>query len=132
MWQSLADATSNITNAMTTALTVVLDRVGAVVQHIYLILVRQQIILGVQEVLIGLCWITLAIAAWHLIRFVNKKRSWADLDKAVIIAALGIVLLVSSITGLRGIIAALPRVANPEYYAIQDGVNLLKEVKNVK
>lgn len=131
-WQALTHMTDQIgqgMNQLVAGLGTVLSTVGQVVQHLYMVLVRQQIILGIQQFLWGLIWWAVALTVVLIIRHINHKRSWAKLDKYVVMAILVIVLYISVTNGAKNLIGSLPQLLNPEYYAIQDGARIYGELK---
>lgn len=129
MWHTLETVNNNITGALTNAFTAITGYAVQVISHLYMVLVRQQLIIGIQQLLYGLLWISMTILAIVCIRYIRGKKDWASLDRNTLILVASIVLLVSFITGSRIIIESLPRLLNPEYYAIIEGARILKEVR---
>lgn len=106
-----------------------LATVMQVAQHLYLILVRQQVILGVQEFLQGILWYVGAFMVYRLHLAVYKKDNLAQWDKFAAGLFLVLVSLFLTVKGTEHVIASLPRLFNPEYYAIQEGVQILHQIK---
>lgn len=106
-----------------------LATVMQVAQHLYLILVRQQVILGVQEFLWGIIWYIGAFMVYRFHRAAWKKEGLAEWDKYAVGLFLVLIVLLLTIRGTEHVITSLPRLFNPEYYAIQEGVQILHQIK---
>lgn len=117
------------TNLLTEGLTKLAEQAGVLLTHLWVIFTRQQLILGLQEFISGLAFTIAAGFAYKTLLKVNKNKKLADMDKG----ALQFIFFVATITlvtiGFNHIIGSLPRLINPEYYALQESVRLLKEVK---
>ncbi len=106
-----------------------LSTVMQVAQHLYLILVRQQVILGVQEFLQGILWYVGAFIVYRFHKAVWKKEGLAEWDKYAVGLFFIIIVLILTVKGTEHVLASLPRLFNPEYYAIQEGVQILHQIK---
>lgn len=106
-----------------------LATVMQVAHHLYLILVRQQVILGLQEFLWGILWYIGAFVIYRVHLVIYKKDNIAHWDKFAAGLFLVIISLILVIRGTEHIITSLPRLLNPEYYAIKDGFLLLQQIK---
>lgn len=139
MWQYMENTQKGIGDSMNSLGIALLDVLGVaalklelIATHLYLILVRQQILLGLQQLVIGLLWLTVSVLTWRFLLSVKKKRSWAASDRSLVSAVCILVIGASFLTGVSTITNSLPRIINPEYYALQDAVRILEAANNAR
>ncbi len=117
-------------------LQLVATQAGLVLQQLWIILVRQQIILGAQEFIKGLAEVIAGIAIYKIMTG-KIKTAVADKSEDGLTAQDGLftaafvflVAIVVVIWGADKMIASLPQLFNPQYNAIHEAVQILKEVK---
>lgn len=124
MWQAL----TNISNNIGIIFTKIAHQAGIAFTHIWIVLSKQQLILGLQDLLRGLVLVVIAIVMGFGLRKVIKKQ-WFLEDKLVASIILGVLGIYFLIVGLNLMIDSLPRILNPEYYAMQDAVRMLQNLK---
>lgn len=120
---------THTTDLLTEGVGKLAEQAGVLLSHLWIVFTRQQLILGLQEFLTGLAMLIASIFTYKALVKYNKEKKMAQLDKY----ALQLVFLVATIwlvvAGLQDTIASLPRLINPEYYALQESIKLLKEIK---
>ncbi len=114
-----------IYNDVSSAIAVLSQKLGVAAEHVYGVLVRQQVAEGIFSlVAIALCIIGIFIAskfAKYGLSIYEKHEDTAFL--IVIIAGAGIIIMLSaSIFNTSGVL----KIVNPEYYAIQEITKMVK------
>jgi hypothetical protein len=121
MWESLGTITQEIGKGIST----LWNQAVLLLVHLYGILVRQSYVVGAQILFVALMWLLGGIVLWKLMKYINKKIK-ATVDKVVVIGAMSIILILAIVRFTEGVVRAIPYIANPEYYAIQSSVTILK------
>ena len=110
------------------ALTKGFEVAGVVIAHLYSVLIRQEIVMGLMWSSLGALLLISALVTVKIIKKVyNSKLDAWDKNSAIIICSLIILWLVLS--GITLITTWLPHLLNPEYYALQNAVTLLHQIK---
>jgi len=109
-------------------LTQLAEVVGKTAVHLYTVLVRQQIVYGVQNLVYFLLYFGFAIFAGLMYKKFNKTSLHSE-DKLMIYALL-LVLAVYSVTqAIPYLNTAIAYFINPEYYAILEAKTILQSIK---
>lgn len=128
MWQGILDGFGQLFSSLGSIIESGFAGAQIIALHVYTIIAKQYFIYGLQTLLKGVVWISLGIVLIRLNSMVIKKLKPVKLDETVMT---GIVVIVTGIVvyiGLTTMIASLTYLLNPEYYAIQDSVNLIKSL----
>lgn len=120
---------THTTDLLTEGLTSLAEKAGVLLTHVWVIFTKQQLILGLQELLTGLAMLFVGGFFYKQIKSVNKDKKMADTDKGFILIILVLALAWFLYHGFQSTVASLPRLINPEYYALQEAANLLKQIK---
>lgn len=110
-------------------ITLIATQAGMVVEHLWIILTKQQILYGLQEFLFGLMGIGFALIIARAMDQL-KKTKMAKMDRYTLHAVLFVVMLVGIFWGASVMVDSLPRLFNPEYYSIKEAVDLLQKIKH--
>lgn len=124
-----ASFVQHVTDQIAAAITSLAATAGLLLQHLWEILTRQQIILGLQQLLVGIAMIVGSIISYKLFRKFWQKKGMNNVDKYFTMAIFFVIALWLVVHGLQYSIDSLPRLLNPEYYALQESVKILQQVK---
>jgi hypothetical protein len=103
-------------------------KVGA--EHVYAVLVRQQVVNSVVYLLLGIFALILGILSykqWGLIQYDSRLDEVIEVRPLVFTVAFGLTSLVLSIMFFVNLDLVVMGFANPEYGAIQDVINFVKD-----
>jgi predicted transporter len=128
--KALVQGTGGLINNIVILLNQALHQAGVVINHLYLVLVKQQFLYGIQEALLGLFYLIAGIIAYRFYLKVEAKTEWDSLDRHLVIALLLIVVAGATYFGLSHIVSSVTRIFNPEYYAIQDGLKMIQQLRS--
>ena len=115
-----------IYNDISGAIAVLAQKLGVAAEHVYATLVRQQIVEGIAAIaaiiaaLIGIC--VVVILGKLCFKLDNEGHEWP----VVIIGCIAAVILVFSIGTLVISPSDILKLFNPEYYAIQEIIKMVK------
>lgn len=108
------------------ALTQLASLLGTTALHIYQIFVRQQIVVGISNLIGVTVWILGLFVGFKFTKFISDED-----DKADWVITAGVIASVWSIAwfaGLFGVFTdSIKKISNPEYYAIQEISGLIKD-----
>lgn len=123
------DFLKSTTELLTSSLTVLAEKAGLLLTHLWVIFTKQQLILGLQELLSGIFLFVGGLISYRVLSKYRASKRMNALDRGVMMALFFILTLWFVIKGLSLSIDSLPRLLNPEYYALQESVQLLNQVK---
>lgn len=112
---------SNVVNQISEQLKSALSKLGDGAEYVAGIFVKQQIVVGIQDLISSVVGITVAfVLLRNMVRWERKYRAEGFIITFSIIASIVILVFV-----LSGIDSVVGRLVNPEYYAIQDVMRML-------
>lgn len=118
-----------INNEVVQGLTFGYNQAQTLVVHVYSVLVEQQLILGFQMLITGLLYVVMAILATYVFRRIWKLSKVDIWDKSVVMIAAATFGAWSVVNGITMIIGSLPYIINPQYYALQESLQILNRLK---
>lgn len=119
---------THITDLLVGSVQKLAEQAGVLLTHLWVIFTRQQLILGLQELLGGLAMIIGGLISFKYLRRYAKDKKMNGLDRFFLLVILFILTLWLVVHGTQLGIASLPRLLNPEYYALQESIELLKQI----
>lgn len=100
---------------------------GVAAEHVYGILVKQQVAEGIATIaLMPLALIILSVILTKLVKALKKYDGWDNTHIMIPTVLVACVLGVASIVALVMIPGGLMKIMNPEYYAIQEIMDVIK------
>ena len=103
-------------------------KVGA--EHVYTVLVRQQVVNSVVYLLLGIFSLILGVLSykqWGLIQYDSRKDEFNEVRPLVFTVAFGLTSFVLSLVFFLNLDLVVMGFANPEYGAMQDVINFVKD-----
>lgn len=120
----------DVIDKLSSAITSIAAGAGLLLQHLWIILTRQQLIIGLQQLLVGIGMLVASGLTYKFFRnIVVKNKKFDSLDKTVVLLVGFVVVSYLVINGFQDVVNSLPHLLNPEYYALQESVKLLQQVK---
>lgn len=137
MNEQTLDLLYNFGGEIKEALSQVAQGLGVAAEHVYLVLLRQQVVLGV----ISLAWPILSIIIFlivsklyirYLLKPAYKHEFSSEGDFFISIGAilLGIGWIVLLVHSVIAIMNGIGHLINPEYYALQQIIEFVDQIKN--
>ncbi len=120
---------THISDLLFQNLTKLAEAAGIVLQRLWVILTRQQLVLGLQQLLTGLALLIGSFITYRFFSNYNKDKKMNNVDRYGLMIIFFVLTLFFVINGVRIAIGSLPMIINPEYYALQESVKLLNQVK---
>lgn len=120
------------------ALTEIAKGLGVAAEHVYEVLVRQQVVIGIT----GILWPILAVIVllvlsklfvkYLAVPALKKQIKSEDLAVIILFAAifLGIGWVVLLINGIISVVESVGHLINPEYYALKEILGFIDQIKN--
>jgi Co/Zn/Cd efflux system component len=99
------------------------------VEHLWIILTKQQVLYGLQQFFKGAIGVIVALIAARIMSNVHKSKRVALWDKNTALVILFFTVVITAFWGASMVVDSLPRLFNPEYYSIKDAVNMIQQVK---
>lgn len=122
------ETVNNFGEAVGQVFTSLADIIGKTAMHLYTVLVRQQIVYGIQNLVYFLLYAGFAVFAAMMYKKFNKSSLHSE-DKLIIYALL-LGLAVYSVTqAIPYLNTAVAYFVNPEYYAIMEAKTILESVR---
>ncbi len=105
--------------------------------HLWMVLVRQQLVYGYQTLVTGILLVIASIVTARIFRksfvSVKGKDKWDAWDRIALLLVIGIggcyISIWLLVTGFGDIISSIPHILNPEYYALQESIQILNQIK---
>jgi hypothetical protein len=122
------EQTNTLLNSIQQNMSLIASQAGVLVERLWLILTKQQVLLGIQEFLKGIFSIGVALgfAKWMEKIIKSRMASW---DKRALIILFTLTSLGLIFWGAIVIVDSLPRLFNPEYYSLKEAVDMLQKVR---
>lgn len=120
---------NTILESISKNITAIAAQAGVLAEHLWFILTKQQVLYGLQQLLKGLFGVAIALIAARVMENLNKSKRVALWDKRTALVVLFFIILVTTFWGASMVVDSLPRLFNPEYYAIKEAVNMIQQVK---
>lgn len=122
------EQTNTLLDSISQNITVIASTAGVLVQRLWFILTKQQVLIGLQQFIMGILGIVgaLAFAKWMDKVKQSKIAAW---DKRALLIIFSLVALVMIFWGASVMVDSLPRLFNPEYYSIKEAVDMLQKVR---
>jgi predicted Kef-type K+ transport protein len=121
--------TTNVLKTISDSLSVIATQAEVVIKQLWLILTKQQVLLGLQRAVIGIVVASGGLWAWKLMDKTAKSHSMAKLDRRTAVVFLFFITIGLLFYGATIVVDSLPRLFNPEYYSIKEAVQMLQQVK---
>ncbi len=103
--------------------------VGEAVMHLYGVLIRQQIVRGIQNLVIFVALSAAGVISYRVIRRVREEKGVHDVDKWFMYAFLGAVTLLTMWRAIEFLNVGIAYLVNPEYQAIMEAAQLIQTLK---
>ncbi len=123
------EQTTMILEGIQKNITMIATQAGVLVERLWLILTKQQVLYGVQQLLKGLFGVLIALVVARFAENIGKSKRVALWDKRTVLVLLFLIIVVTTFWGASAIVDSLPRLFNPEYYSIKEAVNMIQQVK---
>ncbi len=121
--------TSNVLQTISESLSTIATQAGMIIERLWLILTKQQVLYGLQKALLGLLTVAGGVWSWKLMDRTAKNKTLAALDKKTAVVFLFFTTVVLMFWGATIVVDSLPRLFNPEYYSLKEAVEMLRAVK---
>lgn len=128
-WESSASVITHLSDQIGSGISTLAGLVGDVAQHLYAVLVRQQIVTGIQNAVTSIAFLCLSILSYRFVNKVRTSKTIEQLDKYFLYAAILSVTLWAATQGIQYMNTAIPYLLNPEYKAIMEATALLKTIQ---
>lgn len=109
-------------------MTAIASTAGVLIGHLWVILTKQQVLLGLQQFAKGVFALGFAIGVGKWLDGIRKSRM-ATWDKRAVVIIFSTLALVLMFWGASTVVDSLPRLFNPEYYSIKEAVEMLQKVR---
>jgi glucan phosphoethanolaminetransferase (alkaline phosphatase superfamily) len=109
------------------------DKLGVAAEHVYGVMVKQQVAIGVAELIKAGVWTLLFVAAWAIIIWIWRKKMTSDIDNEIIaILAVGTAVMIpvtlfTFIWIVGRATDGVQHLMSPEYYALKEIMNFITE-----
>ncbi|MCG3203961.1 MAG: hypothetical protein KCHDKBKB_00638 [Elusimicrobia bacterium] len=120
---------TDLSDRIGATLTALAQVAGDVVSHLYAVLVKQQVVIGIQYLVTSIWFFLLTAIVYRIIRKVSKSEDIHSVDKYILYAIFIAGGFWAGSKGLEFLNSALPYLINPEYKAILEAVELVKQIK---
>ncbi len=120
---------TEVVTAIQGLLTSIAQQAGTLIERIWTILVKQQMIFGIQQMFRGIVYVIGGFVFIKLFSNTNKNKTLAVLDKKALLIVLLVLMGAAFYFGSQEIIDSFPRVFNPEYYSVKEAVQIIKDVR---
>lgn len=128
-WESSATVITDLSDKIGSGITALANILGDVAQHLYAVLVRQQVVIGIQNAVTSIAFFCLTILVYRFIKQVRASKTILQLDKYFMYGVIVAVTLWAFTKGIEYLNIAIPYLLNPEYKAIIEATELLKQVR---
>lgn len=128
-WDSSASVITYLSDQIGSGISTLAGLVGDVATHLYAVLVRQQIVVGIQNAVTSIAFFCLSILTYRFIKKVRSSGTIEQLDKYFLYAAILAITFWAATKGINYMNVAIPYLLNPEYKAIIEATNLLKSIQ---
>jgi len=119
---------SEFLKSMQESIGLIAQQAGVLVDHLWIVLTKQQFLYGLQEGVKGVIAIIFSVFVARWMVGIQKTRM-ALWDKKTLLVLGFIVMLISVFWGASILVDSLPHLFNPEYYSIREAVDLLSKVR---
>lgn len=126
----MTDAITNTTGIIAEKVGELAKMAGMVLQHMWVIFTRQQMLLGLQTFVKGVFFLVVSYFSYRLAKFLFGNKQLLNLDRYFVTLIAAIATAVFLFKGADLVVLSLPRLLNPEYYALQDAVRMLQEAQS--
>ena len=119
--QHLTDGIGNGLNHMA-------QQAGVVLTHLWVVVIKQELITGTLWVIVGVLFVLASFVCVRICKLILSKKmdSW---DRNTLLILMAILTVWLFVQGIGLFTTWLPHIINPEYYAIQDSIQILDQVR---
>ncbi len=103
---------------------------GKTALHLYMVLVKQQLIIGIQNVVLAVAFTVGAIIAYRFTKRLSANKNIHDLDELFIYVFMAAIIITLALRTVEHLNIGIAYLGNPEYKAIIEAAELVKSLKN--
>ena len=127
--QLIANTLSSLGTTVKDIVTQAAALVGETAMHLYGVLVRQQIVKGVQSMIIAVALGAGGILAYRTAKKISREKRIHQVDKWFLYVFLGAITVLAAWRAIEFINLGLPYLVNPEYQAIMEAAKIIESLK---
>ena len=127
--QIVADTLSSFGTTVKEVLAQAAILVGEVAMHLYGVLIRQQIVRGIQNLVLAIALGAAGIIAYRVTKKISIEKNIHQVDKWFIYVFLGAVAVLTVWRSIEFLNIVIAYLVNPEYQAIMEASKLIQTLK---
>lgn len=128
-WESSSSVITHLSDQIGASINTLAGLVGDVATHLYSVLVRQQIVTGIQNAVTSVGFFCLSVLVYRFLKKVRESKGILEVDKYFLYAAIFAGTIWAATQGIQYMNTAIPYLLNPEYKAILEATALLKSIQ---
>lgn len=128
-WESSSSVITHLSDQIGSSINTLAGLVGDVATHLYSVLVRQQIVTGIQNAVTSVGFFCLSVLVYRFLKKVRESKGILEVDKYFLYAAIFAGTIWAATQGIQYMNTSIPYLLNPEYKAILEATALLKSIQ---